>query len=83
MLHPNWPFGVAYTVILYNLFCVLSFHTVLCVPDDYHIVKEETWNINDLKNINYNKVNELFFLSVLQRFVLELPFLGCVSTTLL
>ena len=28
------------------------------------MVKEEKWNINDLKNINYNKVNDLFFLSV-------------------
>ena len=25
------------------------------------MVKEEQWNINDLKNINYNKVNDLFF----------------------
>ena len=50
--------------ILYNRFCVLSFHSVLCFPNDYHMVKEEKLNINDLKNINYNKVNVLFFLSV-------------------
>ena len=64
VLHPNWPFGVAY--ILYNLFCVLSFYSVLCFQNDYHIhvVKEEEWNTNDLKNINYNKANDLFFLSV-------------------
>ena len=30
------------------------------------MVKQEKWNINDLKNINYNKVNDLFFLSVLK-----------------
>ena len=27
--------------ILYNHFCVLSFHSVLCFPNDYHMVKEE------------------------------------------
>ena len=27
------------------------------------MVKEEKWNINYLKNINYNKVHYLFFLS--------------------
>ena len=40
------------------------FSFVLCFPNDYHMVKEEKWNINDLKNINYNKENDLFFLSV-------------------
>ena len=25
------------------------------------MVKEEKWNINDLKNINYNKVNDFLF----------------------
>ena len=49
--------------ILYNHFCDHSFHSVLCFPNDYHMV-EEKWNINDLKNINYNKVNNIFFLSV-------------------
>ena len=62
VLYPNWPFGVAY--ILYNHFCDLSFHTVLCFQNDYHLIKEEKWNTSDLKNINYNKVNDLFFLSV-------------------
>ena len=47
--------------ILYNHFCVLSFHSVLCFPNDYYMVKEEQWNINDLKNIYYNKVNDIFF----------------------
>ena len=28
------------------------------------MVKEEKWNINYLKIINYNKVNDLFFLLV-------------------
>ena len=50
--------------ILYNHFCDHSFHSVLCFPNDYHMVKEEKWNINYLKNINYNKVNDIFFLSV-------------------
>ena len=42
------------------------------------MVKEEKWNINDLKNINYKKVNDIFFLSFFlsffqfQRFVLDL-----------
>ena len=45
--------------ILYNHFCDLSFHSVLCFQNDYH-----KNNINDLKNINCNKVNDLVFLSV-------------------
>ena len=43
--------------ILYKHFCVLSFHSVLCFPNYYHRVEEEKWNINDLKNINYNEVS--------------------------
>ena len=35
------------------------------------MVMEEKWNINDLKNIEYNKVNDLFFLSV-SKIVLDL-----------
>ena len=31
---------------------------------DYHMVQEEKWNIYDLKNINFTKVDDLFFLSV-------------------
>ena len=42
----------------------ITFHSVLCFPNDNHMVKEEQCNINDLKNINYNKVNGLYFLSV-------------------
>ena len=61
VLHSNWHLGLP---ILYNHFCVLSFHSVLCFPNGYHMVKEEKLNINDLKNINYNKVNDLFCLSV-------------------
>ena len=38
--------------------------SVLCFPNDYHMVKEEKWNINYLKSINYNKVNDTFFHSV-------------------
>ena len=52
--------------ILYNHFCVHSFHSVWCFPNDYHTVKQEKWNINDLNNINYNKVNDLFFPSLLK-----------------
>ena len=47
VLHPNWPFGVAYN-ILYNHVCVLSVHSVLCFPNDYHMVKEEKWNIKPI-----------------------------------
>ena len=47
--------------LLYNNFGVLSFHSVLCFPNDYHMVMEEKWNINDLKSINCNKVNYIFF----------------------
>ena len=41
VLYTNWPFGVALYSTLYNHFCVLSFHSVLCFPNDYHMVKEE------------------------------------------
>ena len=61
MLHLNGHLGLH---SLYNNFCVLSFHSVLCFSNDYHIVKEEKWNRYDLKNINYNKVNNIFFISV-------------------
>ena len=47
--------------ILYNHFCVLSCHSVLCFPNDYHMVKEEKWNINDLKNINHKQMTFSFF----------------------
>ena len=30
------------------------------------MVKQEKWNLNDLKYRNYNKVNDLFFLSVVK-----------------
>ena len=33
--------------ILYNHFGVLSFHPVLCFPNDYHMCKEENWHINE------------------------------------
>ena len=46
------------------IICVLPFHSVCCLLNEYHLVKEEKWNINDLKNINYSKVNDLFFISV-------------------
>ena len=49
VLHPNWPVGLH---ILYNHFCVISFHFVLCFPNDYCMVMEEKWNISYLKNIN-------------------------------
>ena len=39
------------------------FYDVLCFPNDYHMVKQEKWYINDLKNSNYTIVNDLFFLS--------------------
>ena len=42
------------------------------------MVKEEKWNINDLKNINYNKVKDLFFLSV-SKIVLDLFVMWGVS----
>ena len=38
VFHPNWLFGLH---ILYNHFCVLSFHSDLCFPNDYHMVKEQ------------------------------------------
>ena len=41
VLHTNWPFGFALYSTLYNHFCVLSFHSVLCFPNDYHMVKEQ------------------------------------------
>ena len=43
------------------------------------MIMEEKWNINDLKNINYAKVNDLFFLSVL-KVVLDLFVEGYLST---
>ena len=42
------------------------------------MVKEEKCNINDLKNIKYNKVNVLFFLSV-SKVVIDLLFRGNLS----
>ena len=62
MSHQKLAIWAAY--ILYNHFCVLSFRSVLCFQNDYHMFNEEKWNTTDLKNINYNKVNDLFFLLV-------------------
>ena len=39
-------------------------HSVLCFPNNYHMVKEEKGNRYDLKNINCNKQDNIFFLSV-------------------
>ena len=40
------------------------FNSVLYFPHNYHMVKEEKGNRCVLKEINYNKVNSNFFLSV-------------------
>ena len=34
VLHKNWPYST-----LYNHFCILSFHSVLCFLNDYYMVK--------------------------------------------
>ena len=39
VLHKNWPFRVAVYSTLYNHFCILSFHSVLCFLNDYYMVK--------------------------------------------
>ena len=40
------------------------FNSVLYIPNNYHMAKEEKGEWCDLKKINYNKVNSNFFLSV-------------------
>ena len=45
---------------LYSHFCVLSFHSIL------YFSNRKKWNIYNLNNINYNKVNTI--ISVLQDF---------------
>ena len=70
MLHPNLGLHILYNYV--------SFHSVLCFPNDYDMVKVEKWNINDLKNINNNKVNDLFFLSA-SKVVLDLVVQGYLS----
>ena len=62
VLHPNWPFGVANTV--QPFMCPFFSFRFMFSKYDYHMVQEEKWNIYDLKNIDYTKVEDLFFLSV-------------------
>ena len=75
VFHPNLPFGVAYTA--HPFLCPFFSLCFVFFLNDYHMVKEEKWNICDLKNIIYNKVNDLFFLSV-SKVCGSLICLGCI-----
>ena len=60
---PNWPCGFEY--ILYNHFSVISSHSVLCFSNDYHnMVKEEKWNLNDLRKYQFQPFHPFSFKGV-------------------
>ena len=64
VLHPYLPFRVV--CILYNHFCVLSFHSVLCFPYDYHMVKEGKgggWGWGSMSHGDFKKCVCRMFLS--------------------